>query len=111
MNKKFKTFKYLLVLALFLFVFSLEEENIKGDKTGEKIIEKEEMMEIPTKGAKSTNEVNESETILVSSIEVTNEVDEIVLNKKYYYKVRAYIIINNKKYYSSYSKIKSIKIS
>lgn len=44
MNKKFKTFKYLLVLALFLFVFSLEEENIKGDKTGEKIIEKEEMI-------------------------------------------------------------------
>ena len=48
---------------------------------------------------------------LISDIKDTNYIDETVVNKKYYYKVRAYIIINGKKYYSSYSKIKSIKIS
>ena len=48
---------------------------------------------------------------LINDIKDTNYIDETVLNKKYYYKVRAYTIINGKKYYSSYSKIKSIKIS
>lgn len=30
--------------------------------------------------------------------------------KKYYYKVRAYRIVNGKKYYSSYSSVKSVKV-
>ena len=40
-----------------------------------------------------------------------NYIDKIQPNKTYYYKVRAYRIINDKKYYSGYSNIGNIKIN
>ena len=53
-----------------------------------------------TKGFKVIDDINDLE-----------DTDELALNTTYYYKVRAYIVANDKKYYSKYSSVKSIKLT
>ena len=49
-------------------------------------------------------------TVVKDTTELEN-VDEIKLNTTNYYKVRAYIVANGKKYYSKYTSVKSIKLT
>ena len=58
---------------------------------------------------RSTNK-NKGYTLVSTTTDLENE-NEINLNTTYYYKVRAFILSNGKKYYSSYSNIKGIQLT
>ncbi len=48
---------------------------------------------------------------LVTTTDTLENVDNLILNTTYYYKVRAFIVADGKKYYSKYSSLKSIKLT
>ena len=48
---------------------------------------------------------------VVKDVVDLENVDELKINTKYYYKVRAYIVAGGKKYYSKYSTVRNIKLT